>query len=203
MEHVLLSLVRWQDAPSNESASSFGGGPGSAASLGIPTRLKDWIRGYPAMLPEPSTRSRKQERLQPRRGARTVRVVSVRRNVRMYTPDLIKSAASWASRPPSGVTHAPKRMDLPSNFHPGVASSNTSISSSTTLSTLGDSPTDYFGVGKPAVTGEERFRSLTDLKWGEFEMMGFGGLESGEKKLQFDLTESARTVCHVPCFFLL
>ncbi|KAI0271985.1 hypothetical protein BGY98DRAFT_1108804 [Russula aff. rugulosa BPL654] len=212
MEHVILAFVRWQDAPSNESSSTFGGGPGSAASLGVPTRLKDWIRGYPAMLPEPSTRSRKQERLQPRRGARTVRVVSVRRNVRMYTPDLVKSAASWASRPPSGVTHAPnafaqsrdwerlapryadsykKRMDLPSNFHPhpGIASSSASISSSTTISTLGDSPTEYFGT----VAGEERFRSLTDLKWGEFEAMGFGGLETGEKKLQFDLTESART----------
>ncbi|KAH9987661.1 hypothetical protein BJV74DRAFT_978753 [Russula compacta] len=222
MEHVLLAFVRWQDAPCNESSGSFGG-PGSAASLGVPTRLKDWIRGYPAMLPEPSTRSRKHDRLQPRRGARTVRVVSVRRNVRMYTPDLVKCAASWASRPPSGVTHAPnpfaqsrdwervapptlklaprfadsfkKRMDLPPTFHPhtGIASSNASIASSTTISTLGDSPTDYFGLGKPAIAGEERFRSLTDLKWGEFESMGFGGLESGEKKLQFDLTESART----------
>ena len=106
MEHVLLAFVRWQDAPSNESSGSFGG-PGSAASLGVPTRLKDWIRGYPAMLPGPATRSRKHERLQPRRGARTVRVVSVRRNVRMYTPDLVKSAASWATRAPSGVSHAP------------------------------------------------------------------------------------------------
>ena len=42
---------------------------------------------------------------------------------------------------------------------------------------------------------EERFRSLTELKWGEFEAMGFGGLDPAEKKLQFDLTESARTVC--------
>jgi hypothetical protein len=156
-----------------------------------------------------------------------MRVVSVRRNVRMYTPDLVKTAATWASRVPSGVTHAPnafaqsrdwervapptlklvpryadsfkKRMDLPPNFHPhmGVTSSNASIASSTTVSTLGDSPTDYFGLGKPAVAGEERFRSLTDLKWGEFESMGFGGLESSEKKLQFDLTESARTVRHI------
>jgi len=30
--------------------------------------------------------------------------------------------------------------------------------------------------------------------------MGFGGLETGEKKLQFDLTEGARTVCHVSTF---
>jgi hypothetical protein len=54
------------------------GGPGSAALLGVPTRLKDWIRGYPAwpaMLPEPSTPSKKHERLQPRRGAHTVWVV--------------------------------------------------------------------------------------------------------------------------------
>ena len=221
MEHVLLAFVRWQDAPSNESSGSFGGGPGSAASLGVPTRLKDWIRGYPAMLPEPATRTRKQDRLQPRRGARTVRVISVRRNVRMYTPDLVKNAASWGSRHPSGTNHTPnafvqsrewervapptlklapryadgfkKRMDLPPNFHPqtGVASSNASTASSTTISTLGD---DFFGVGKPAVAGEERFRSLTDLKWGEFEAMGFGGLEQSEKKLQFDLTESARSV---------
>ncbi|KAI0249408.1 hypothetical protein BJV78DRAFT_1228260 [Lactifluus subvellereus] len=207
-------------APSNESSGSFGGGPGSAASLGVPTRLKDWIRGYPAMLPDPATRTRKQDRLQPRRGARTVRVISVRRNVRMYTPDLVKNAASWGSRPLGGAMHAPnvfvqsrewervapptlklapryadsfkKRMDLPPTFHPhtGVASSNASTASSTTVSTLGD---DFFGIGKPAVAGEERFRSLTELKWGEFETMGFGGLESSEKKLQFDLTESART----------
>jgi len=101
MEHILLAFVRWQEAASNESSGSFCSGPGSAASLGVPTRLKDWIRGYPTMLPESATRSRC-GRLQPRRGARTVRIVSVRRNVRMYTPDLIKTAGSWATRPPSG-----------------------------------------------------------------------------------------------------
>jgi hypothetical protein len=227
MEHALLAFVLWQDAPGNESSGSFGG-PCSATSLGVPTRLKDWIRGYPAMLPEPATRSRKHERLQPRPGARTVHMVSVRRNVQMYTPGLVKSAASWATQPPSGVTHAPnpfaqsrdwervapptlklmpryadsfkKRMDLPPNFHPhtGVASLNASIASSKKVSTLGDSQscqTDYFGLGKPGVAGAERFRSLTELDWGEFETMGFGGLESSEKKLQFDLTESARSVC--------
>jgi len=87
-------------------------------------------------------------------------------------------------------------MDLSPNFHPhtGVASANASIASSTTVPTLGDGPTDYLGLGKPVVAGEERFRSLTELKWGEFEAMGSGGLDPGEKKLQFDLTESARTV---------
>src|SRR5712691_954524 len=59
------------------------------------------------MLPEPATRSRKHDRLQPRRGARTVSAVSVRQNVHMYMADLVKTAASWATRPPSGVTHTP------------------------------------------------------------------------------------------------
>ncbi|KAH9979484.1 hypothetical protein BGW80DRAFT_1435011 [Lactifluus volemus] len=167
MEHVLLAFQR--------SSGSFGGGPGSAASLGVPTRLKDWIRARQ----DPT-----------RRGARTVRVVSIRGT---------STAASWATRPPNAAIHAPnafvqsrdwerKRMDLPPNFHPhtGITSSTaSSISSSTTVSTLGDSPNDFFGLGKPA---------LDRPQWGEFESMGFGGLDPNEKKLQFDLTESARTV---------
>jgi hypothetical protein len=51
---------------------------------------------------------------------------------------------------------------------------------------------DHFGLCNRE--GEDRFRSLTDLKWGEFESIGFNHL-GDEKKLQFDLTESARTVC--------
>jgi hypothetical protein len=220
------ALVRWQDVPSNELPGSFGGGPGSAASLGIPTRLKYWIRDCPAMLPEPATRFKRQDRLQPRCGARTLRVVSTRRNVRTYSQGLIKSAASWAARPPSGATHSKcvrsisglgtlklepryadsfkKRMDLPPNFyrHMGVVSSTASISSSTIISILGGNTADIFGLGKFPIAGEEGFRGLTDLKWGKFEAIGFGGLEPSEKKLQFDLTESARTVRHamISCF---
>jgi hypothetical protein len=44
-------------------------------------------------------------------------------------------------------------MDLPPNFHShtGVALSNALIVSLMTVSTLGDSQTDYFGLGKPGV----------------------------------------------------
>lgn len=97
-------------------------------------------------------------------------------------------------------------MDMPSNFHPDVAPGtvpglrasqstssssyvSTAPSSSTAASLIPDS--DYFGLG--VREGEDKFRSLTDLKWGEFESMGFSGL-GDEKKLQFDLTETARTV---------
>jgi hypothetical protein len=228
MEHILLAFIRWQDSPrpiSGEPVIS-----GSAAALGVPTRLKEWIKGYPAMLP--SHKQGKHEKPQARRGARTVRVMSVRRNVRMYSPDLVKTAATWAHRNRSGTSVsenglavskewdriAPtslklppryseaykKRMDMPPNFHPdsgpgsstgapglSAAPSTSSYSSTTSASTnTGD---DYFGLGLGVRQGEDRFRSLTDLKWGEFESMGFSEL-GDQKKLQFDLTESARSV---------
>lgn len=37
------------------------------------------------------------------------------------------------------------------------------------------------------------------MKWGEFEVMGFGNLGADEKKLQFDLTEGARAVSAAAC----
>lgn len=232
MEHILLSFIRWQDHPRPTTTPSSGelNAYGSAAALGVPTRLKEWIKGYPAMLP--SLHDRKDEKPQARRGARTVRVLSVRRNVRMYTPDLVKSAATWAHRrpgaastntrglavskewdriapatlklPPRYAESYKKRMDMAPNFHPdtyglsaapSVSSYSSTTSSGTSASLLEDK--DYFGLGLGGREGEDRFRSLTDLKWGEFESMGFGGLGvEDNKKLQFDLTEGARTVCH-------
>lgn len=215
-EHLILSFIRWQDAPGGEGTS--------AAALGVPARLKAWIQGYPAMLPA----IHQQERPQPRRGARTTRVISVRRNVRMYSTDLVKTAASWAQRPrgptspndrsfacskewdrisPPTLKLAPryadpfrKRMDLPSNFHPdtGAGSSSSTISAPSLTSSISSSSTtsslfDDKELGGLSATPEDRFRSLTDLRWGEFEAMGFGDL-SADKKLQFDLTEGARAV---------
>ncbi|KAI0086822.1 hypothetical protein BDY19DRAFT_986408 [Irpex rosettiformis] len=217
-EHIILSFIRWQDTPVPGSGST---------ALGVPTRLKAWIQGYPGMLPAMDN----YERPQPRRGARTTRVISVRRNVRMYSTDLVKTAASWGIRPrgaplsqsserafasskewdrisPPTLKLAPrysdsyrKRMDLPSTFHPetGAGSSASTVSapslsasistSSTTSSLFEDKELGMLGGGR---TPEDRFRSLTDLKWGEFEAMGFGDLAADNKKLQFDLTESAR-----------
>jgi len=221
MDHIILAFIRWQDAP-RMSVSSTTGVPmvsASASSLGVPLRLKEWIKGYPSMLP-----FLEQKNPQPRQGVRTVRVVSVRRNVRMYSPDLVKSASTWANRPgatsltngfaaskewqriaPPTLKLQPryseaykKRMDLAPNFHPEVGTATSSVSSSTSSSSYLSTSTaatsldpDGFGVG--AREGEDRFRSLTDLKWGEFESSGFSGLGDA-KKLQFDLTESARQV---------
>jgi len=195
-EHLILAFIRWQDAT-------------STSGLGVPSRLKDWIRGYPSMLP--SSPSQKQERPLPRKGAKTVRIATVRRNVRMYSPDLVKTAASWASRPrgsseansltssreweriaPQTLRLPPrysdaygKRMNLPPSFHPDVGPGASSLQSRTSSTSVENGSL----LTKP---GEDRFRSLTDLKWGEFETSGFGNVLADDKKLQFDLTEGAR-----------
>jgi len=217
MEHIILSFIRWQDTPRSSTAS--------AAALGVPTRLKDWIKGYPANLPfllNPKAKP------QPRKGAKTVRIMSVRRNVRMYSADLVKSASTWGQKTHNSSIHnsfalskeweriAPstlklpprysdsykKKMNMPNSFHPEVlpgsygpssnppSSAGSAIALSPTLST--NSSVDYFGLASTE-RSDEQFRSLTDLKWGEFEDLGFSKV-GDEKKLQFDLTESARQV---------
>lgn len=219
-EHILLAFIRWQDTPSPSLSPELN--PGSAAALGVPTRLKDWIRGYPAMLPGLHIdRQKKDQAPQARPGARTVRVLSVRRNVRMYSSDLVKTSASWAQRPklssigdrdpnsllfnskvwtriaPPQLKLPPrysdpykKRMDLPPSFHPDVGVA--AISPVTTPGAGGG--IDMFGLDGEKPQNSERFRNLTDMKWGEFESLGFGGITASEKALQFDLTESARSV---------
>ncbi|KAH9850430.1 hypothetical protein C2E23DRAFT_835083 [Lenzites betulinus] len=211
-EHLILAFIRWQDAKASASTPA----------LGVPTRLKAWIQGYPAMLPTMG----KNERPQPRRGARTVRIVSVRRNVRMYSPDLVKTAAGWAQRPRGAVSSAgerafagsreweriapptlklpprysdayKKRMDMPPTFHPDTgtvsAASSPPPSLTSSISSASSAGSTLFDEKEHGlIGGEDRFRSLTDLRWGQFEASGFGSVVADEKKLQFDLTESAR-----------
>ncbi|KAF8501207.1 hypothetical protein JB92DRAFT_2977043 [Gautieria morchelliformis] len=188
-EHLLLAYIRAQDAATSRA-------------VGMPSRLKDWIRGYPSMIP-PMDKLDKA-----RRGARTVRVTSVRRNVRLYSHDLVKTAASWTAKGEQGnlssakewtrVMGPPnaklvprysdsyrKRLDIPPNTVPDIGFDGTLSHSSSGSSSTGD---DLGLLGKE---DEKRFRSLTDLKWGEFESLGFGG--GDEKRLEFDLNEGART----------
>jgi hypothetical protein len=234
-EHLILAFIRWQDTPRLTPSDSSSAVSYSTTALGVPTRLKYWIRGYPfAMLPFLEDRNHK-TKPQARRGARTVRVVSVRRNVRMYSPDLVRTCASWAQRaspgarpnelaaskewgricppalklPPRYSEAFKKRMDLPSAFHPdtgpgmggvGMLGGGLSKSSSASSTTTSGSQ-DQFGLGQGLMSGrEDRFTSLADMRWGEFETMGFSGLDTTEKKLQFDLTEGARNV-RIPLFF--
>ncbi|KAJ7016606.1 hypothetical protein C8F04DRAFT_1019007 [Mycena alexandri] len=217
-EHLLLAAIREGTA----SAANQG--------LGVPTRLREWVGMYPVGVGEGGKSAGA------RRGAKTTRVVHVRRNVRSYSADLVRGGSSWASGSGSGGgpandwaaskawraiiaggAGAPryaesyrKRMDLGVGVHPSTSSLASTYASSTTThsSNYGSSPSAY-NLSAPSTSslssedGAGAFRSLTDLKWGEFESLGFGsnGGDAGfgnvkeggiEGKLKFDLTENAR-----------
>ncbi|KAE9401015.1 hypothetical protein BT96DRAFT_621482 [Gymnopus androsaceus JB14] len=124
MEHILLAFIRWQDTPDATGNYSNILTGGTVSTLGVPPRLKDWIKGYPAMLDTTSRFSSvtSEQRYRPRKGARTVRVTSVRRNVKAYERDLVKTAASWGeSHRASGGSGTATPMSGSSG---GFASSN-------------------------------------------------------------------------------
>jgi len=187
-EHLLLSFIRWQETHSQYTGA-------------LPARLRDWIRGYPSML-TPVERMEK-----PRKTARLVRLGSVRRNVRLYSPDLVRTAASWSTvkgdfhgskdwsricpanlkLPPRYADTYRKFLNVPTTFHPELGASST-VSTPVAEEKM---DMDWGSIGGP-LKDENRFRSLTDMKWGNFESVGFS--DTDNNKLAFDLTESARKV---------
>ncbi|KAJ3713471.1 hypothetical protein DFJ43DRAFT_894859 [Lentinula guzmanii] len=101
-EHCLFAFIRWQDTPPSQGGGGFGG------VGGVPGRLKEWIKDYPRtlsghsrvlaiadLLQSGGRRSKDQHSLGPRKGAKTVRVLAVRRTVPAYDADLVRSAARW------------------------------------------------------------------------------------------------------------
>ncbi|CAE6411917.1 unnamed protein product [Rhizoctonia solani] len=188
-EHLLLAHIRWEDDSQRRKTPGTGG---------LPSRLKDWIRGYPKMLPSDLDRVR--------RGAKTTRVASVRRNVRLYSPDLVQSAASWAGEGDlsgraewlrvvpkhSGLTARytdtyRKRLDIPAPSLTEAKKPNSNDGHQSWLS----SEASLTSVVVPE-DEKGKYSSLTDMRWGEFEAIGFGSGETEGKRLEFDLTEGAR-----------
>ncbi|KAG8778196.1 hypothetical protein FRC12_025108 [Ceratobasidium sp. 428] len=193
-EHLLLAHIRWDD--DNQRRKTPGTG-------GLPSRLKDWIRGYPSMLPRSSSGEADLDRV--RRGARTVRVASVRRNVRLYSPDLVQSAAGWAgegdlSGRAEWLRVVPKHSGLQARYTDAYrkrldisASAPDSRGPSSDNGHGGWLSSETSSLTAPATGAEDaKYSSLTDMRWGEFEALGFGGGEAGAKRLEFDLTEGAR-----------
>jgi hypothetical protein len=157
----------------------------------------------------------------PRLGARTRRVVSVRRNVRLYSEDLVRTCAGWARGPEGANVRgskewgriAPerrngdrmeprysevyrKRLDLPPGVHPVSSIVQATMAPVSPLSTPALS-TSSTSSGRSSLfddpAEESRFRSLTDMKWGEFSVLGFGDGSAAPSALQFDLNEGARS----------
>ncbi|KAF8329758.1 uncharacterized protein EI90DRAFT_1341600 [Cantharellus anzutake] len=77
-EHLILSYIVNADYEARNGVE-------------LPTRLKHWIKGYPNMLPKSIAELDKT-----RPTVRTIRVASVRRNVRLYSPDLVQTATLWS-----------------------------------------------------------------------------------------------------------
>ncbi|KAL1718597.1 hypothetical protein EV715DRAFT_291209 [Schizophyllum commune] len=236
-ERGLLSLSYYDEWARNEEDTSPQRRPWSTFRAqdaetvgGAPTRLREWIAGYPGAL----GRARREAPTRPgaleaRKGARVVRLMSVRRNVRTYESDLVKNGSLWGysapKHPPTALAatrewermtvggreprysdNFKKRLDLPTGAVPatppaaGNGAKEYGMSSYLSLASTTSPYGDYLGgaplSSTPSLTTSEghddKFKSLTDLKWDEFEALGFD--EQGvQDKLKFDLGESARS----------
>jgi hypothetical protein len=191
-EHVLLAYVRWQAA-------------GAAGPAGVPARLKDWIRGYPASLPALNVSDGKQtrsggQRAPPsaRKGARTLRVLAVRRNARAYSADLVRTGAGWAriraSEPTNALAGARdwmrvapdgmaprysdgfrRRLDLPPGAQPDLSAAGVSAAPSlagTLNLNLSLSPALSTAPSAASSLSSASAQTLVDAaEWGEFKSL--------------------------------
>ncbi|KAI6024237.1 hypothetical protein EDC04DRAFT_3143412 [Pisolithus marmoratus] len=221
-EHILLAYIRSQDTPRIPLVLPGVGTRtprSSSTPLGAPARLKEWIRGYPSVLPVLYVKDT-QGWLQVRRGARTIRVVHVRRNVATFSPDLVHTAASWASSSggragkrsgfaaskeweriaPSALKLQPsysegymKRMNLPRDFYPytGQALGMSTTDTSWSPAVDEDDPL-RLALGLGHYTGTQHFKTLTEKKWVEFEKGGFGSSEASGERLQLNPGKTTR-----------
>ncbi|ORX38018.1 hypothetical protein BD324DRAFT_608403 [Kockovaella imperatae] len=207
-EHLLLAYVR---------SSSKQGGLGLTD---LPSRLKDWVAGYPSMVASDGDLAR----ANPRKGARVVRCERASRTVRSYSKDLVLQTESWAGdvvgswdawdrvilRGRRGESGRPKftsawrrRMAIKEML---PLSASTSTSSADLARKMSYGRAQKPGVSPPQnrrerraegeSEDEARWASLAGKEWSMFEEGGFDSpLRSREElrtKLQFDLTESAK-----------
>jgi hypothetical protein len=209
-EHLLLAFIRSQSSSKSE--------------LGVkdlPTRLREWVIGYPSMLASDAELARGN----PRKGAKMVRCERVSRVVRAYTRDLVVQSELWVSemgeqgqqwdqwnrvilQHRSGQVSRPKftnswkRKMAVKETLPLPASAVDQLQRNTSYGKA-RAPGKRTETGqrerKRSDEGEARFESLAGKEWSMFEEGGFDAPSETERKdmksrLQFDLTESAKTV---------
>ena len=208
-EHFLLAYIR----------SSANGKMGLGLS-DLPSRLKEWVTGYPNMVVSDAELAHGG----PRRGARVLRCERATRTVRAYSRDLISQCEHWASDFPGpweawesvkrsnrqNATGRPKlsvawrsRMAMKDTIHP--------VKSELVPVDLGGM-VSYGRVRPPGEIvqrrrpkdeehDEARWGSLAGKEWSNFEEGGFDTSQYAREerqdiqtRLQFDLSESAKTV---------
>jgi len=93
-----------------------------------------------------------------------------------------------------------KRMDLPPTYIPDTGFESVKAAEAELEAQEREKEAKMRGkVGGGVNEDEQRFGSLTELKWGEFESGGFGATAT-DKRLQFDLNEGARNVSSMVIF---
>ncbi|WRT69392.1 uncharacterized protein IL334_006376 [Kwoniella shivajii] len=205
-EHLLLAHIR---------STSMKGSLGLAD---LPSRLKEWVNGYPAMVASDSALARGG----PRKGARVVRCERATRTVRAYSKDLVSQAESWVNDLPIGeqwdawerVTWKFRRGELnrpkftPSYRRRMMVKEHLPLPTSSTS----DRPISYGSATKPN-TGiglesrgterekrgrlteddneEGRWSSLAGKEWSMFEEGGFDApsVSATDKKGKGDMKE--------------
>lgn len=208
-EHLLLAFIRSQSS----SKSDVG-------VTDLPTRLREWVIGYPAMLPSDADLARGI----PRRGARVVRCERASRAVRAYTSDLVVGAELWepdlspdqkweawdrvtwrqrraeVSRPKFSPTWKRKMAVKETLPLPASAVDQAGLHRQTTYGKAkAPGRKDEKRERKKSDDEEARYGSLASKEWSLFEEGGFDapsefGQSDMKSRLQFDLTESAKTV---------
>ncbi|GMK54845.1 hypothetical protein CspeluHIS016_0114310 [Cutaneotrichosporon spelunceum] len=205
-EHMLLSYIR---------------STGKCDHLGLselPSRLREWVKGYPSMVASDADLAR----ALPRRGARAVRCYVATRSVRAYSRDLVVSAETWADDVPTGwdiwdlVVLKSRRGEA---GRPKFSTSwrrkmmvKETLPLPASLISSKQQPLTY---GAPLTSNQSRppekdegdvgkYSSLAGQEWSAFEDMGFDmpkQTKSWEQqmderdisqRLQFDLNESAK-----------
>lgn len=210
-EHLLLAFIRSQSSYKPEVGIND-----------LPTRLREWVVGYPSMLATDADLARGN----PRRGARVVRCERAGRDVRAYTRDLVVGAELWAADLDSDQTweawdrvmwkqrraevsrpkFAPawkRRMAVKDTLPlPASAGDQTGVGRQTSYGKAkAPGRRDEKRDRQPKKSDEEeaRYGSLAGKEWSMFEEGGFDtpsefGQTDIKSRLQFDLTESAKTV---------
>ncbi|WOO79409.1 uncharacterized protein LOC62_02G002931 [Vanrija pseudolonga] len=209
-EHLLLSYIR-----------STGKKDGLGLS-DLPSRLKEWVNGYPSMIASDADLSRGR----PRRAARVVRCEVASRTVRAYSRDLVVNAETWVDDIPTGwdtwgrVVLSNRRGEASRPKFSAPWRRKMSVKESLPLPLShkqGDTKTVYGMSLKPKEANKSddkdeaedgKFGSLAGKEWSAFEDMGFDApkqrnpnassssqnSDPGDigQRLQFDLNESAK-----------
>ncbi|GAA5896383.1 uncharacterized protein JCM6883_006886 [Sporobolomyces salmoneus] len=176
-EHLILAYIRDQQAD----------GP-------LPTFLEKFILNYPSVL----NISYSGEPAKIPTGAKVEEVTRVRRLTRFHSRNLIASAGTW------DVPHSASWQLFFNTNNPAASLASSTSSTSSPLpvyssayrhllnirsnSGLDDDLEDEFDQG--------RYKTRVDKEWSKFGELGFSDVD--EKKLEFDLTESERTIPTAP-----